>query len=310
MSGKGKGKAKKRPQTKIYLPARGKRKRNEDQTNTVYSVQRRRIAKPPMLQIPSRPSREEYKRIQEEREPFYRRYKALDEDYKNECNFSDSDTNIGTQEYCTHLGTCVDMAENIALNRLKALNVAPEYTDWGHINAILWNFDHRADPLRNLYHEHCPKSKKLAPRKISKDVLDVLKTAIHKNSPVKKTASTRLNRYNKIFGSSSFGATKKQERIISIKVSTNGSKKYMAKVKNKTTGRIRTIHFGARSYAQYKDSTRLKKYARKNHLNAKRRQNYFKRHSGVTTKQKALAKEWKKSRGKYNAKILSHTYLW
>lgn len=103
---------------------------------------------------------------------------------------------------------------------------------------------------------------------------------------------------------------KKQERLIKIVPSRAKGKKYTAFVKNKSTGKTRKINFGARNYQQYKDSTKLKKFSKKNHGDAKRRKNYFRRHSGVTGKRKALQKEWKKSKGKFNAKILSHQYLW
>ena len=39
-------------------------------------------------------------------------------------------------------------------------------------------------------------------------------------------------------------------------------------------------------------------------------QNYFSRHSGTKNRKKAIQKEKRKSRGNYNAKILSHEYLW
>ena len=38
--------------------------------------------------------------------------------------------------------------------------------------------------------------------------------------------------------------------------------------------------------------------------------NYFSRHSGTKNRKKAINKEIKKSKKKYNAKILSHIYLW
>lgn len=87
-------------------------------------------------------------------------------------------------------------------------------------------------------------------------------------------------------------------------------KKYTAIIKNNKTKKYRKIHFGAKGYEQFKDSTPLKLYTRKNHANKKRRQNYFSRHSGMKNKKKALRKEIKKSKGIYNAKILSHKYLW
>jgi hypothetical protein len=38
--------------------------------------------------------------------------------------------------------------------------------------------------------------------------------------------------------------------------------------------------------------------------------NYLKRHSGTPLRGEAIKKEIAKSGGYYNAKILSHTYLW
>jgi len=101
-----------------------------------------------------------------------------------------------------------------------------------------------------------------------------------------------------------------KERIKSIKVSPKKNKKYRATVSNNKTKKLRDIDFGARDYQQYKDSTKLKKYKSKNHGDKKRKDNYYSRHSGTKLKSKALKKEWSKSKGKYNAKILSHTYLW
>jgi hypothetical protein len=63
-------------------------------------------------------------------------------------------------------------------------------------------------------------------------------------------------------------------------------------------------------YAQYKDRTPLKLYAYKNHNTRKRMQNYYRRHSGTSTREKGLFKEKKRSDGIYNAKILSHKFLW
>lgn len=100
-----------------------------------------------------------------------------------------------------------------------------------------------------------------------------------------------------------------KEKILYIKKSTRSEKKYMVCVQYKKL-KPRIIHFGAKGYQQYRDSTRLKLYSSKNHLDKKRRENYFKRHSGVPNKKEALQKEITKSKGKYNAKILSHKYLW
>jgi hypothetical protein len=85
-------------------------------------------------------------------------------------------------------------------------------------------------------------------------------------------------------------------------------KKYTATVKhgNKT----RKIHFGDRRYQQYKDRTPLGLYSSKNHGERKRMQNYFSRHSGTKKRGEAIKREIEKSGGLYNAKILSHIYLW
>jgi hypothetical protein len=102
----------------------------------------------------------------------------------------------------------------------------------------------------------------------------------------------------------------KKEIIKEIIKSPKQFKKYRAIVQNKSTKRIRKIDFGDNRYEQYKDSTKLKKYSNKNHNDINRRKNYFKRHSGTSFKRKALQLEWNRSKGYYNAKILSHQYLW
>ena len=92
-----------------------------------------------------------------------------------------------------------------------------------------------------------------------------------------------------------------------IKKSTRKFKKYMYKPPGKFS---RWIHFGDTRYQQYEDSTGLGLYSRKDHKNKRRQANYFQRHSNVGTKKEAIELELKKSRGKINAKILSHKYLW
>lgn len=89
-----------------------------------------------------------------------------------------------------------------------------------------------------------------------------------------------------------------------------GNKKYTAHVKNKKTKKIRKIHFGDKNYQQYRDSTPLKLYTYKNHGDRKRMANYYKRHSGTRKKMDAIKKEKNVNDGYYNAKILSHIYLW
>jgi len=99
------------------------------------------------------------------------------------------------------------------------------------------------------------------------------------------------------------------ETLIRIERSTHKGKKYMAIVRS-ATGSERKVHFGAIDYEQYRDSTPLKLYKSKNHMDGRRRMLYFSRHSGVRTKAAALRKEIKKSGGVYTPKILSHRYLW
>ena len=101
-----------------------------------------------------------------------------------------------------------------------------------------------------------------------------------------------------------------QETIIKIQKSPNKNKKYLTYVKHNITGKVRKLHFGSHEYPQYKDITKLKIYSKWDHLDRKRRRNYYMRHSGVPTKTEALKKEIKKSKGLYTAKILSHKFLW
>lgn len=101
------------------------------------------------------------------------------------------------------------------------------------------------------------------------------------------------------------------EKILDILPGT-GNKKYRAIVGEgpRGEGRSRTIQFGDRRYEQYKDSTGLGLWTKKNHGDKTRRERYFLRHSGERSKRQAIAREIAKSDGKYNAKILSHKFLW
>jgi len=105
------------------------------------------------------------------------------------------------------------------------------------------------------------------------------------------------------------GGRKMKESIIKMQRGPF-PKKYTAIVRNKKTKKTRKIHFGDRRYQQYKDRTKLKLYKKKNHGTRRRMQNYFSRHSGTKKRSKAIKKERRKSKGFYNAKILSHEYLW
>ena len=100
-----------------------------------------------------------------------------------------------------------------------------------------------------------------------------------------------------------------KEKILKFERGPN-FKKYTAYVQNKKTKKIRKIHFGDKRYPQYKDRTGLGLYSKNNHYTRKRMQRYFLRHSGTRKRKDAIDKEIKKSNGYYNAKILSHIYLW
>lgn len=102
-----------------------------------------------------------------------------------------------------------------------------------------------------------------------------------------------------------------KESIVKIVKSNIKGKKYTAHILNKQTKKTRIIHFGSSINEQYKDSTSLKSFSHKNHNDFQRRKNYFSRFSnGITNKSDALKHEINKSNGIYNAKILSHRYLW
>ena len=114
----------------------------------------------------------------------------------------------------------------------------------------------------------------------------------------------------KLMGGGGGGGNRMKEKIIKFIEPTVKGKKYTAIIKNLKTKQQRKISFGAMGYEQYKDSTPLRYYSKNNHYTLKRRKNYFMRHSGVPHKIEAIRKEIQKSRGYYNAKILSHKYLW
>ena len=106
------------------------------------------------------------------------------------------------------------------------------------------------------------------------------------------------------------GGYNMKETIVKIERAKNPKKKYTVTVKNKKSGKTRKIHFGARDYPQYRDSSPLGLYKHKNHNDFKRMQRYYSRHSGTKKRLKAIDKEKKDNKGKYTPKILSHIYLW
>jgi len=111
-------------------------------------------------------------------------------------------------------------------------------------------------------------------------------------------------------GGKRYGISMK-EQIVKFEKPTRKGKKYTVIVKDLITHKTRVISFGAKGYQQYKDSTHLGLYTKSNHGDKRRRRNYFSRHSGgIKNKRRATKRELRKSHGYYNAKILSHIYLW
>lgn len=106
------------------------------------------------------------------------------------------------------------------------------------------------------------------------------------------------------------GGAKMKERIIEITKSPIKFKKYRAYLKNNKTKKERHVDFGDNRYQQYKDRTPLKLYKSGNHNDKSRMGRYFTRHSGTSNRSKAIQLEKSKSSNMYNAKILSHTFLW
>lgn len=100
------------------------------------------------------------------------------------------------------------------------------------------------------------------------------------------------------------------ESIVKVEKSTRKGKKYMATVRDDGTGKTRIVHFGALTFQQYRDSTRLKLYSDYNHNDLQRRHRYFQRFSGTKSKKKALEKVLSRTNGKISPMYLSHKYLW
>ena len=87
--------------------------------------------------------------------------------------------------------------------------------------------------------------------------------------------------------------------ILDFDKSTRKNKKYMVAFKNKKDNtNIKILHFGAKGYEQYFDSTPLSLYTHLNHNDEERRKNYVSRHKGFIKK------------GYYSPGWLSMKYLW
>lgn len=119
----------------------------------------------------------------------------------------------------------------------------------------------------------------------------------------KKSKALRLAKQQK------GGSKTMKEKIVKIEKGPK-FKKYTAYVKNNKTKKIRKIHFGDNRYEQFKDRTKLGLYSENNHDDKRRQNNYYNRHSGEPNRKKAIKLEKKNSGGNYNAKLLSHIYLW
>ena len=91
----------------------------------------------------------------------------------------------------------------------------------------------------------------------------------------------------------------KDYKFIKFVRSKTQGKKYDAILENKSTGRRKTISFGATGYEQYKDSTGLRYYSHLDHNDPKRKKLYQQRHEG----------EGEPNR-KYSAGWFSWHYLW
>lgn len=88
-------------------------------------------------------------------------------------------------------------------------------------------------------------------------------------------------------------------KFIKFRRSKDIDKKYDAILKNLETGGQKIISFGAKGYAQYKDSTGLKIYSHLDHLDEKRRERYQSRHKDEGNNER-----------KYSAGWFSWHYLW
>ncbi len=85
-------------------------------------------------------------------------------------------------------------------------------------------------------------------------------------------------------------------KLIGFSKSHLENKKYDAILVNKNSKKIKLVPFGSSSHQQYRDSTGLNLYSHLDHLDEKRKENYFKRFG--------------KDAKKYTPKYFSHKYLW
>ena len=100
-----------------------------------------------------------------------------------------------------------------------------------------------------------------------------------------------------------------KEKIIKFEKGPR-DKKYSAYIQDKKTKQVRKLHFGAKGYQQYRDSTPLGIFSKNDHKDIKRMRRYYSRHSGTSKRLTAINKEKMKSNFRYTPKLLSHIYLW
>jgi len=84
--------------------------------------------------------------------------------------------------------------------------------------------------------------------------------------------------------------------------SKNPKKKYDALLIKKSTKRVKRMSFGSRNMQQYRDSTPLKLYSSKNHLDKTRRKAFLDRFKGARAKQ-----DWSKE---YTPLMFATRFLW
>lgn len=100
-----------------------------------------------------------------------------------------------------------------------------------------------------------------------------------------------------------------RERVVDFRRSTRPNKKYAALVRGPAG--MRTVHFGDKRYAQYRDATPLRLYAAHDHGDQARRENFLRRHGGgARSKREAMRHEARRSGGRLTPRFLSIKYLW
>lgn len=86
-------------------------------------------------------------------------------------------------------------------------------------------------------------------------------------------------------------------QFVEIVKSKADNKKYAGILKNRKTGKLKTVNFGSSSNQQYFDSTGLGLYTHLNHNDKKKRENFKKRFARLLDK-------------KYSATWFANKYLW